>query len=166
MTTMEDVERALSAWPRETNVRACFVHEGRDPPADQTASAAAMACVLAAWPDLSITGFGLEGGRVCPEALARQRDAMSLPGALGAFEAARSWLRSYHKQKACRISAYNLKHDAAVDIDYVTNGIFIAAALAEGFSARRRRTGSDGMLNVGKRADGRMDARPARPMRG
>jgi hypothetical protein len=149
----------LQVWekhPEAFNLRACAAYHGRSPPADPAASAADMRRALEALPDLTITGFGLEGDyvngrwirRVCPEAFQAQRDAMFLPEVLSAFEAARAWPRPYRKTRACRVSARALKHDAADDIDYVTARLFIAAAIAEGFHVKRCKIGSDGLINI------------------
>jgi hypothetical protein len=149
----------LRVWekhPKAFNLRACVAYHGRNPPDDPVASAADMREALEILPDLTITGFGLEGdyvnGRwvrpVCPETFQAQRDAMFLPEVLSAFESARAWLRPYCKTRACRVSARALKHDAARDIDYVTAGLFIAAAVAEGFKVRRCKIGSDGLINI------------------
>jgi hypothetical protein len=162
LDTKAKIKELMRIWKKhpELNVRACFVMEQRDPPSDPEASAEAMARILAATPKLSITGFSLEplGMRiknglrhadVYPEAFRAQRDAMLLPGALNGFEAARAWLRPYHKTRACHVSARALKHDAADDgVGYVTAGVFIAAALAEGFRVKRRNVGSDGLINI------------------
>jgi hypothetical protein len=146
------------AYPEAFNLRACVAYYGRNPPIDPAASADDMREVLEILPDLTLTGFGLEGkyvgGRwvrpVCPEAFQAQRDAMFLSEVLSAFEDGREWLRPYRKARACRVSARGLKHDAAKDIDYVTTGLFIAAAFAESFKVKRWRIGSDGLINVDK----------------
>jgi hypothetical protein len=151
--------RVWEAHPEAFNLRACVAYHGRNPPADPDASAADMQEALETLPDLTITGFGLEGDyvggrwvrKVCPEAFQAQRGAMFLPEVLSAFEAAREWLRPYRKARACRVSARGLKHDAAEGDDgigYVTAGLFIAAAVAEGFRVKRCRIGSDGLINI------------------
>jgi hypothetical protein len=50
--------------------------------------------------------------------------------------AARGWLSQFAKIRALnrRGTSYGLKHWAEDDIGYVTNGVFIAAAIAEGFT--------------------------------
>jgi hypothetical protein len=157
-----DLLRLIAAWekyPEAVNLRACIVHEQRGQPVDQAASFAGMSRILASTTKLSITGFGLEPtaprftnaltrASAYPEAFKAQRDAMLLPGALNGFEAARAWLSSYRKTRACRVSARALKHEAANEIDYVTAGVFIAAALAEGFRVKRCNAGSDGLINI------------------
>jgi len=52
---------------------------------------------------------------------------------LAQFIVARRWLSQFGKLKSLnkRGSSYGLKHVAAHDIGYVTNGVFIAAAIAE-----------------------------------
>ena len=64
--------------------------------------------------------------------------ACARPRSLAEFTAARGWLRRFAKIKALnrRGSSYGLKHCAEDDIGYVTNGCFIGAAIAEGFTVR------------------------------
>jgi hypothetical protein len=77
---------------------------------------------------------------------------MLLPRSVQQFETARLWLRQFSKVKSSnrRGSSYGLKHVAAHDIGYVTNGIFIAAALAEGFTVQR--CGPNAWINISSRA--------------
>lgn len=89
------------------------------------------------------SGFGLSGPhkplneRVAD--LAQSRERLREPGSLAQFMAARGWLRQFDKIKTVnkRGTSYGLKHGAARDIGYVTNGVFIAAALAEGSPSDR-----------------------------
>jgi hypothetical protein len=70
--------------------------------------------------------------------LRRNRDLIREPRSLAQFMAARGWLRRFSKIKAVNRcgTSYGLKHVAEDDIGYVTNGCFIAAAIAEGFTVR------------------------------
>jgi hypothetical protein len=111
---------------------------------DELASAAIdMDLVLEREPLLSDNGFKqLRGRRSQAEHEAQfiqWREDMRAPRSLAQFMAARGWLRQFRKIKASnrRGTSYGLKHCAQDDIGYVTNGVFIAAAIAEGFTVRR-----------------------------
>jgi hypothetical protein len=60
------------------------------------------------------------------------------------------WLRRHNKRKTINKSrtSYGLKHVAARDIGYITNGVFIAAAVAEDFRVVRIRESPNAWLNV------------------
>lgn len=47
-----------------------------------------------------------------------------------------NWLKGVERTKAPRLSSYYLKHVAEQDIGYVTNGVFITAAILSGFPYR------------------------------
>jgi hypothetical protein len=110
-----------------------------------TSAADAMESVLAANPVLNDHGFGLfdverltYSERVAR--LAKDRAEMLSPYSLDDFERARCWLRTKPRTVDINKSAgssYGLKHVAEVDIGYTTNGVFIAAAMAEGFKVKR-----------------------------
>jgi hypothetical protein len=112
---------------------------------DELASAAIdMDRVLEREPQLGDFGFGVYDPRSkTPEEraadLRRNRDLIREPRSLAQFMAARGWLRQFSRLKASnrRGTSYGLKHFAEDDIGYVTNGVFIAAAIAEGFTVRR-----------------------------
>jgi hypothetical protein len=71
----------------------------------------------------------------------------------------RVWLRQFNKTKTLNKrsgTSYGLKHVAEEDIGYITNGVFIAAAIAEGFRVKRCSDNSpNGRLNISKAARGR-----------
>jgi hypothetical protein len=71
--------------------------------------------------------------------LRRNRDLIREPRSLARLTTARGWLRRFGKLKSVNKSgtSYGLKHMAEDDIGYVTNGVFIAVAIAEGFTVRR-----------------------------
>jgi hypothetical protein len=148
------------------------------PPADPAAvspemlanAAKDMACVLAREPLLTDFGFREYGARCwTPDVsrlteaeyaarVERERAEMRDPRSLAAFIAARIWLRQFRKLKSFnrRGSSYGLKHVAEADIGYLTNGVFIAAAMAEGFRIERDDPGSPNVvLNISQRAWGR-----------
>jgi hypothetical protein len=81
-----------------------------------------------------------------------ERERIREPQSLAQSMAARSWLRRFSKTKALnrRGTSCGLKHYAEDDIGYVTNGVFIAAAIAEGFTARR--TGPNAWFNISTEA--------------
>jgi hypothetical protein len=111
---------------------------------DELATAAIdMDLVLEREPLLSDNGFKqLRGHQSLAEHEAKflkWREDMREPRSLAQFMAARGWLRRFGKLKSVNKSgtSYGLKHMAEDDIGYVTNGVFIAAAIAEGFTIRR-----------------------------
>jgi hypothetical protein len=61
------------------------------------------------------------------------------PRSLDQFIAACGWLNRHKKIKRLnhRSSSYGLKHRAQHSIGYVTNGMFIAAAVTSGFRVHR-----------------------------
>lgn len=102
----------------------------------------AMRDVLAANPSLQPNGFrSFEHGQSAQE-LAKKREQMLEPGALAQFEAARAWLRQWRMLKRPKHGSYGLKHMAEPDAGYTMNGVFIAAAIAEGFPVKRQPHGS------------------------
>ena len=110
--------------------------------AELAAAAIDMDRVLEREPQLSDNGFKqFERSRPRAEHDAeflQWREGMRAPRSLAQFMAARGWLRQFSKIKALnrRGTSYGLKHCAEDDIGYVTNGVFIAAAIAEGFTVR------------------------------
>jgi hypothetical protein len=110
--------------------------------AELASAAIDMDRVLEREPELSDNGFKqLRGRRSLAEHEAqflKWREDMRAPRSLAQFMAARGWLRQFRKVKALnrRGTSYGLKHCAEDDIGYATNGVFIAAAIAEGFVVR------------------------------
>jgi hypothetical protein len=120
-----------------------------------TTPLAAIQRILAADPDLTDFGYGVyEQHRLTrAEAIAQianERADMLDPRSLLAFAAARTWLRQFDKRKTANGSgtAYGLKHVAEPAIGYTTNGIFIAAAIAEGFTIKRCPDGPNAWINI------------------
>ena len=117
-------------------------------PVELATAAIEMDRVLEREPQLNDGGFRQFGGsRTQAERDAefiRWRESIREPRSLAQFMAARGWLRQFSKTKTLnrRGSSYGLKHRAEHDIGYVTNGVFIAAALAEGFTVRLTDPGS------------------------
>jgi hypothetical protein len=113
-------------------------------PDELAAAARDMEGVLNAEPRLNDYGFGVhDDPSKTPDELMtmfqKYRDDIREPCSLAQFMAARGWLRQFPKTKQLnkRAGSYSLKHVAEHDIGYVTNGVFIAAAIAEGFMVRR-----------------------------
>jgi len=112
------------------------------------------------FPELTDFGFGVfDGKKLSPEArraeLQRNRDLMFLPRSIQQFSAAKAWLQRQLRTKNVNKSAgssYGLKHVAEKEIGYVTNGIFIAAAIATGFTIQRANDGPNAWLNISKRS--------------
>ena len=116
-----------------------------------------MRAVLAAPPSLNHYGFGLfdrkgKTTQQIEEELAEKRSAMLDAESLERFEKARGWLRRFEKQKRIhhRGTSYGLKHVAAREIGYVTNGVFIAAAIAENFTISQ--SGPNAIMNISPKA--------------
>lgn len=86
--------------------------------------------------------------------LAEDRETISEPRSLAQFLATRQWLRRFEKRKTLnrKGSSYGLKHVAETDIGYMTNGVFIAAAIAEGFAVKRFEDTPNALLNITQRA--------------
>jgi hypothetical protein len=111
--------------------------------------------ILEREPQLNDNGFGVYelGVRKLtnPEyaaKLARERARMLMPDALTQFETARVWLRRWKKTQKLnyRFTSYGLKHAAEREIGYISNGLFIAAAIAEGFDYCRK--GPNARFNI------------------
>jgi hypothetical protein len=68
--------------------------------------------------------------------------------------AARQWLSQFGRIKALnrRGTSCGLKHVAEHDIGYITNGAFIAAAIAEGFTVQRADDGPNACFNISTKA--------------
>jgi hypothetical protein len=138
----------------------------RPPPADETdlppdeiaAAAVDMERILEQEPHLSDFGFGLaDFYKTREEAVTKfheDRKRISDSDSLAQFVVARGWLRRFSKLKSVnrRGSSYGLKHVAEHDIGYVTNGVFIAAAIAEGFSVRRIESSPNAWFNISSAA--------------
>jgi len=121
------------------------------PPAILTEAAQDMMRVLERQPLLGASGFE-------PSAdLERNRQEIRSPKCLAAFLATRIWLHQFRKIKTFNKTgtSYGLKHAAECDIGYITNGVFIAAAVAEGFQVSQVRSTRNALINISKAAWGR-----------
>jgi hypothetical protein len=114
---------------------------------------------LDAEPLLNDFGYGVfDGHRMSKQQksakIAADRAAMFEPRSLEQFEAVRAWLRQFPKIKQVnrRVTSYGLKHVAEHDIGYVTNGVFIAAAIAEGFQVERAGGSPNAWLAISAKA--------------
>ena len=123
-------------------------------PDEIAAAATDMARILKQEPQLSDFGFG--PGDFCKtreEAVAKfrsDRKTIRDPRSLAQFTVGRGWLRQFSKLRSLnqRGSSYGLKHIAEHDIGYVTNGVFIAAAIAEGFKVQREGNSPNALFNI------------------
>ncbi len=104
-------------------------------PAELATAAIDLDRVLEREPQLGDFGFGVSDSRTkTPEEriadLRHNRDLIREPNSLAQFMAARGWLSQFGKIRALNKhgTSYGLKHCAAGDIGYVTNGCFIASA--------------------------------------
>ena len=123
-----------------------------------------MRTALAAFPNLNDYGFGVyDAHRKTQVARIAEIDAsratMLGPQSVAVFRAMRNWLRQWSKTRLTHktVSSYGLKHVAEHDVGYATNGVFIAAAFAEGFQIQR--DGPNARINISLRAWTRRDAR-------
>ena len=100
----------------------------------------AMEAVLTAHPQLGANGFGDSDERAC------MLDAYRL----AEFVAARRWLSQWKKLKQPNLkgTSYGLKNIAECEVGYLCNGVFIAAAIAEGFEPTRVGDGPNAFLNI------------------
>ena len=118
------------------------------------AGAEAMGAVMAEYPDLTDFGFGVSAEQTFDV----ERLKLTEDRSLSQFMRARQWLRKFPKTKTLNRragSSYGLKHVAAHSIGYVTNGVFIAAAAAEGFTIERITDSPNAWFNISTRAQGR-----------
>jgi hypothetical protein len=98
--------------------------------------------VQAEWPTLDGSGFGdCKGAREWYDENQQraERAGMLTPDALGAFLAARAWLRQFPKTGEQLVRSAWLKHAVEREVGYIANGTCIAAAVAEGFEIKRER---------------------------
>lgn len=96
--------------------------------------------VLDLHPDLGMDGF---------EPMPKRRDEML--DEVEQFIKARDWIAKFPKVRKINngYSSYGLKHLAEPEIRYVSNGVFIAAAISAGFTVRR--DGLNGLFNISMR---------------
>jgi hypothetical protein len=144
---------ACRAWDdRHVSSRSLRQLEGRARMTEPTETTAIEA-VMVDHPELSDFGFGAFGPlNKSPEErdafIAASRARMREPRSLVPFALARDWLAQFRKIKGINRhgTSYGLKHVAEHAIGYVTNGVFIAAAIAEGFTIQR--DGPNAYLNI------------------
>jgi hypothetical protein len=116
------------------------------------------------YPELTDFGFGVYGERrrrLSPEEREAEfqvnRAKMFEECSLLQFISARAWLQGQQKRKTINKmgTSYGLKHVAEHDFGYVTNGIFIAAAISAGFEIERAgawQQSPNAFMNVSTRA--------------
>lgn len=100
---------------------------------------------LEKFPQLTDYGFGVyEVGHLSEaerdDQFRRDRADMFHPRSINSFVRARRWLEKQPRTKNVNDlagSSYGLKHVAEPEIGYVSNGVFIAAAIAAGFTVER-----------------------------
>lgn len=99
-----------------------------------------IASVIKKVPELTDFGIGLyEGGRGLSKKeyeLKFKSEQEKLLNSTDDFEKICNWLTKIDKIKTIntRRSSYSLKHIAEKEIGYITNGVFIAAAIYSGFN--------------------------------
>jgi hypothetical protein len=107
---------------------------------------------------LNCFGFGLwSGHQGKPEeeqkAIFQQNRQHLLTQEESSFEQARTWIRAnLEKRETVNdfSGSYGLKHLAEKEIGYITNGVFIAAMLAEGYTFQR--SGPNAFFNASTRS--------------
>jgi len=106
-----------------------------------------------------LTDFGIDVHRSHYRSPREYREAFTLdrallfhPMSLADFIRARTWLAQWPKTRSINQmgTSYGLKHIAAHTIGYVTNGVFIAAAISAGF--RCQAAGPSARFNISSRA--------------
>jgi hypothetical protein len=120
-------------------------------PGERDQLLARMQAVTAAEPDLCANGFRHVDGR---KTFAADRARMLTDEYLKEFRTAFPFLRAIGKTKTVnRRSSYGLKHNCENWTGfYIANGVFIAAAISEGFTAYRREYhGPNCAFNMSKR---------------
>jgi hypothetical protein len=103
-----------------------------------------LAIVMKTEPLLNAFGMGVGEIRLRTEDYwtALAKDRVRLRGDLAKVELTAKWLRLHIKRIKTintRSSSYGLKHVVEREIGYITNGVFIAAAMIEGYPYRTRR---------------------------
>lgn len=105
-------------------------------------------------PELTDFGIGIyDGGRELDKA--QKKDAFdknqsSLLDSSESFEKTVTWLKQIEKIQSFNThrSSYGLKHLAEKDIGYITNGVFIAAAIHSGFKYKINRDSPNVLFNM------------------
>jgi|SRR6267154_5524161 hypothetical protein len=112
------------------------------------------------FPELTDFGFGtFDERRLSPkeraEKFLKNRELMYTARSIEQFQKACDWLNRQPRTKRINPEAgtsYGLKHVAAHSAGYVTNGMFIAAAIACGFEVQRAYDSPNAWFNISKRA--------------
>ena len=118
---------------------------------------AALQSIAADHPDLTAFGFGAwDERRLTPQERAARiaQGQADLIAHADPFHRARLWLAAQKRTKRVNPAAgssYGLKHAAEPDIGYTTNGSFIAAAIAEGFTVQRIPGSPNAWFNISTR---------------
>jgi hypothetical protein len=120
--------------------------------------------VITRYPELTDFGFGVwdeRSRRLSPVEREAEfqinRAKMFEERSLRQFLHARDWLQEQQKRKTINQwgTSYGLKHVAAHDVGYITNGVFIAAAVSAGFQIERsgtRQQSPNAYMNIATRA--------------
>lgn len=109
-------------------------------------------------PQLTNHGIGIyRNGRGLTLAQRKEKfdeDQRLLLKSVDAFEKACQWLSTKSKIKTInkRHSSYGLKHMAEKEIGYVTNGVFIAAAIHCGYNVQVSPDGPNVSINISEKS--------------
>jgi len=109
-------------------------------------------------PELTDFGVGIyEHGRKLSLAKRKQKFRESqeiLLNSTNSFKKTCAWLSSIQKIKSINLkrTSYGLKHIAEKDIGYITNGVFIAAAIHCGFDFKVAHNSPNVMFNMSEKS--------------
>ena len=148
---------ARKPWPNPANYHSDVL----------AAATAEMNRILDQHPQLTDHGFGTYNDtfpgapRETRDAeFKRDRETIQDDRSIAAFIATKHWLADFPKIKTLnqKGTSYGLKHIAEEEIGYVTNGVFIAAAIAEGFRVVCIDGGPNALLNISNKVWARRQA--------
>jgi hypothetical protein len=125
-------------------------------PRQEREARAAIAAVMERFPYLTAEGLARPFDTHLPKAEREEQfrlDRNALLSQAAEFRAACTWLGRQRKRKTInrRGTSYGLKHVCEDEVGYMTNGTFIAAAIACGFDIQETHDGSpNAWLNIGR----------------
>ena len=114
--------------------------------------------VLDQVPELNDFGIGLfkNGHGLTPEQRKAklEEDRQKLLESIDEFDKTCEWLSTKERRKSINTShtSYGLKHMVEKDIDYITNGVFIAAAIHCGFKIKYIHDHPNVCINISEKA--------------
>ena len=126
---------------------------------DNMTSKEAIERVMAQEPTLTYSGFFVpfKWPREERQATFREMRERTLdPDYTDHFERACSWLNRQLRTKSLnkRAGSYSVKHEAEKEVGYISNGMFIAGAIACGFAVQQQADSPNAYLNISSRCYG------------